>query len=481
MEEKLKFGIIALSVIIFQSIIKLYGVILTGSLSFLSETIDTLTDIVFVSMTLYSLRQSEKPPDAEHMYGHSKLDPIGAMVQGIVLINLYVFLIYNAIKITLSGEYVIANPEAGLQILVISFLINIIFSRILIWQAKKRKSLSLEIQGFNLFQDSLRAILVIISFIFALFKIYFLDIILSILLSIWIIIGAFNLAKKGVNELIDVNPVNIAILEQLKQDIFNLDHVIGVEDVRVRTVGKLLYLEVNLSVEDHISLIHAHHITQSIRTKSSHYFPLFEVENIIQMRPISSEDTLGDIIINLIYSLKADYREILKVSDINILTFQDKNFLSQTIIVDKNLSLEEAHRICTNFEKELEEQAPKISRIISHIEAESIKDNQRKKDIVLKEISHKEMQIIQKRIETVLKNNKLVKGYHGLECWNTLSSYILEIHAFFEGSLNISKIHDIISELEEEIKNQILINGPLEVIIHSEPFEGRKNNGIIFR
>ncbi|MHA1916212.1 MAG: hypothetical protein ACW97V_17825 [Promethearchaeota archaeon] len=46
MDIKLKFGIYTLIVILFQSSLKLFGVLITGSLSFLSETADTITDII---------------------------------------------------------------------------------------------------------------------------------------------------------------------------------------------------------------------------------------------------------------------------------------------------------------------------------------------------------------------------------------------------------------------------------------------------
>ena len=130
MDDKIKFGLLSLFVIIFQSILKIYGVIITGSLSFLSETVDTLVDIIFVSILLYSLSQSQKPADYEHMYGHSKIDPIGALVQGIILINLYILLIINAILVINAGTYTISNTERGLQLLLISFVVNLVFSKI---------------------------------------------------------------------------------------------------------------------------------------------------------------------------------------------------------------------------------------------------------------------------------------------------------------------------------------------------------------
>ena len=109
MNVKLKFGLITLSIIIFQSFLKLIGVILTNSLSFLSETVDTIVDIGFISLTLYFLYQSEKPADFDHMYGHSKIDSIGALIQGIILIIVYILLIFNAIQTLLEG--VIIKPH----------------------------------------------------------------------------------------------------------------------------------------------------------------------------------------------------------------------------------------------------------------------------------------------------------------------------------------------------------------------------------
>jgi len=76
MDIKLKYAIFTLGIILFQSTLKVIGVLLTGSLSFLSETADTLIDILFVSITLYSLYYSQKPADYDHMYGHSKIDSI---------------------------------------------------------------------------------------------------------------------------------------------------------------------------------------------------------------------------------------------------------------------------------------------------------------------------------------------------------------------------------------------------------------------
>jgi len=480
MDYKIKFGILALMVILIQSALKLIGVILTGSLSFLSETVDTLIDIIFISLTIYSIQLSLKPPDYQHMYGHTKIDSVGAMVQGIVLINIYIFIIIRAIQVILEDSSRIVNPDIGFQLLILSFTINLFFSRFLIWQGKKRNSLSLKMQGLNLFQDSIRAILVLINFIFALFfKIEYLDPYFSIALSIFIIYGAVKLLIEGTRNLIDVNPISALILEEMKLNIFNLDHVNGVEELKVRASGNMLFLEVHLSVEDHISIIHANEITKAIRTLTKKYIPFYNVESLVEMNPLSGEKSTGEKVINIIHSMKSEFPKILNFRDVNVFRVENNTFLSLSIVLDESLSLEEAHEICNNFERELKMQSSSISRIITHIEAEPAIKLLSPDQIVCERIDPQRMQVIQKLIEDVLREESQVKGYHGLECWTAMDLCMLELHIFFDGSLNISVVHDLITKLEQKVREKLKIENLHEIIFHSEPIKGR-TDGIIF-
>lgn len=480
MDIKIKFGISAFIIILIQSALKLIGVLITGSLSFLSESVDTITDIFFVSLTIYSLFQSQKPPDYEHMYGHTKIDSLGGLVQGIVLICLYFFLIINAFQAIINQSFMIVAPDTGFQIIVTSFIINLIFSRILIWQGKKRSSLTLEIQGLNLFQDSMRAIIVILNFIFALFfNIQYLDPVFSIIISIWIIFSAVKLSKDGIEDLIDVNPINQVILEEMKQKIFNLDHVNGVEELKVRAISSEMFFEVHLAVEDHISIIHANEITKAIQSMCKLYFPSYKVEVVVEMNPLAGEPSLGEKILNLLHSMKSEFHEIVDFKDLNIFRIEKNYFLSLSMVVDDNLSLESAHEISNKFEKELKEQVPIIYRIITHIESEAIMKKGSTKHLVCKSFEPEELEEIKTKLEKILRKRPEVKGYHGLECWSTPDYCILELHIFFEGSLNISIVHNIITALEKKVKEEINIKELQEIIFHSEPIAGR-TDGIIF-
>ncbi len=480
MDIKIKYGFIALFIILIQSSLKLAGVIITGSLSFLSETVDTLTDIFFISLTIYSIHISLKPPDFEHMYGHSKIDSLGGLVQGIILINIYSVLIIIATQTILTSSITIINPDVGFFILIISFFINLTFSRVLIWQGRKQNSLSLKIQGLNLFQDSLRALIVIISFVIALFfNIQFLDPYFSIALSILIIITSIILSKEGIKDLIDVNPVNALIIEEIKLNVLNLDHVNDVEELKVRFSGNTLFLEIRLSVEDHISIVHANEITKSIRSLNKKFFPSYNVETVVEMNPLSGESSLGEKIINLLYTMKSEFKEISDFKDLNVFRIENDYFLSLAIIVDDSLSLEEAHELSSLFERQLQEQVPFISRIITHIESQTMLKRSLTEHLVCTPIEPEKKKEIQASLESLLKSIPEVKVYHGLEFWAALDFCVLELHVFFNGDLNITRVHTLITEVEQQIKNTLNIENLTEIILHSEPLEGR-TEGIIF-
>jgi cation diffusion facilitator family transporter len=480
MDIKIKYGIAAIFIVIFQSILKLIGVLITGSLSFLSETIDTLIDIFFVSLTFYSIYMSQKPADYEHMYGHSKIDSIGALTQGIILTIIYVLLAFNAIQVLLAQNFVVENPTLGLQLLIISMVVNLLFSIILIFQGKKSKSLSLKVQGLNLFQDSLRAIIVIINFLIVVFfGIKLFDPIFSIIISSIIIISALRLVKDGIDDLTDINPLNPSQIKMITEGIFNLDHVNGITDLRIRGAGNKVFFEMNLAVEDHIPITYANEISKSIRKIIEHYIPNYDIETIIEMNPLSSEKSLGKQIINLINSLKIDYPKIINIKNLNIFKIEQNYFVSFAIVVNNNLTLRGAHDISTKFEEELKDQIPELSRIISHIEAEQEDLESILDDKICQRINSNNLIEKREKIEKLLRTKEFVKGYHGFEFWNIENYCIIEIHVFFDGDINISTIHEYVSELEHLINKNIDHGNLKDIIIHSEPLVGR-TDGIIF-
>jgi divalent metal cation (Fe/Co/Zn/Cd) transporter len=148
------------------------------------------------------------------------------------------------------------------------------------------------------------------------------------------------------------------------------------------------------------------------------------------------------------------------------------------MIVNDKLTLQEAHDLCTNYENELKRQSKNLTRIITHIESTHISEDINPKPYICKPFESSVMESITNKIKEILKAHPHVKGYHGFEFWTILDSNVIEIHVFFDGTLNISKIHEYTTDIEKKIL-KLQIENLKEVILHAEPLIGR-TDGTIF-
>ncbi len=72
--------------------------IATGSLGILSEAAHSGLDLVAAAITYLSVRVSDKPADADHQYGHGKVESFSAFVETGLLLLTCVWIVYEAVK-----------------------------------------------------------------------------------------------------------------------------------------------------------------------------------------------------------------------------------------------------------------------------------------------------------------------------------------------------------------------------------------------
>src|SRR5438045_9778520 len=77
---------------------------LTGSLAILSEAAHSLIDLVATVMTYFAIRISGKPADAEHHYGHGKVESVAAFAETGLLFVLSAVVIWEAAHRLFGGR-----------------------------------------------------------------------------------------------------------------------------------------------------------------------------------------------------------------------------------------------------------------------------------------------------------------------------------------------------------------------------------------
>src|SRR6478736_10347103 len=70
----------------------------TGSLGILSEAAHSGLDLIAAVITFFSVRLSDKPADADHQYGHEKVENFSAFIETGLLLITCVVIVYEAVK-----------------------------------------------------------------------------------------------------------------------------------------------------------------------------------------------------------------------------------------------------------------------------------------------------------------------------------------------------------------------------------------------
>lgn len=97
-KENLRLQKILVLVAITLFIVKLVAWFLTGSLAILTDALESIVNIVAGILGLYSLTLSSKPKDADHPYGHGKVEFLSAGVEGSLIVIAGFYIIYKAVE-----------------------------------------------------------------------------------------------------------------------------------------------------------------------------------------------------------------------------------------------------------------------------------------------------------------------------------------------------------------------------------------------
>ncbi|HWF04544.1 MAG TPA: cation diffusion facilitator family transporter, partial [Candidatus Angelobacter sp.] len=136
----------------------------TGSLGILSEAAHSGLDLVAAFVTLLSVRVSDKPADAEHQYGHGKVENFSAFIETTLLLLACVWIVWEAVR-RLSGHHSvhIEPSPAAFGVMFFSMVVDWWRSRKLKRIADKYDSQALEADALHFSTDIFSSGVVIVG------------------------------------------------------------------------------------------------------------------------------------------------------------------------------------------------------------------------------------------------------------------------------------------------------------------------------
>jgi len=258
---------ISLSVGVGMLVAKWIAFLLTSSSVIFSDAAESVVHIIAVWFAWYAIRVSERPPDAEHQFGHAKIGFVSAGVEGGLICIAAIVIIVSAVTKLVEGV-TLDNVGIGTAITAGAGAVNAFLGIYLVRVGKRGGSLIVEANGQHVLTDAWTSAGAVAGLMLASWtNILWLDPAMAILFGANIIREGVRLVHASVNGLMDrTDP----LLEQMARAVLDDACASGTcsyHRLRVRAGGQGPHLDFHLAFPDDMSIYDAHTIATGVEER----------------------------------------------------------------------------------------------------------------------------------------------------------------------------------------------------------------------
>jgi cation diffusion facilitator family transporter len=268
--------------------------LLTGSVGLLSDAAESVVNLAAALVAYFSLRFASRPVDANHTYGHEKIEYFSSGLEGGLILVAALAIAYHAVsRLITPGPLQHLGP--GLALSLVAALINGGVGLLLLRVGKKHNSIILEADGKHLLTDvwTSAGVLAALALIVVLGPAWdWLDPVIALVVSANILWTAFDLMRRSFNGLMDhaLPEVEQALVRAAIE--INLGPDMDYHALRTRQAGSHRFADFHLLVPGHYTVQQAHDLTGRVEDAVCAALPGLEVT--VHIEPIEARESWQD-------------------------------------------------------------------------------------------------------------------------------------------------------------------------------------------
>jgi len=256
------------------TVVEIAGGILSGSLALLSDAMHNLSDTFATFIAYLATIIGKREANQKKTFGFKRLEILAALFNAVILIVMSVFLLKEA--------YVRWNDPRPINsmIMMIVAMIGLLANLFAVVILKKdvHKSINVRAAYVHLIGDSLSSVLVIIgSVLIQIFKVYWMDPLITLLISIYIIREGFVILKESVNILMQSTPDKLD-LSKVKQQVEQVSQVLNIHHIHAwMLTDHEIHLEAHVELKSNLKLSEVKGLQREIEQMLQHDFQVSHV------------------------------------------------------------------------------------------------------------------------------------------------------------------------------------------------------------
>ncbi len=236
--------------------------LMTGSISLLSDAIESVVNLMGAMMALSMLIIAARPPDDDHTFGHSKAEYFSSIVEGILILGAAAVISYSAIDRIIHPR-ALEQMSVGLIVSTGASVVNFVVARIIMKAGKKYNSITLEADSQHLMTDVWTSVGVIGGLVVvAATGWLLLDSLMALMVALNIVRTGLHLVRRSVDGLMDVAlPRSEQVLVETVMAKYRSKNV-DFHALRSRQAASKRFLSVHMLVPGDWTIHDAHHIAE---------------------------------------------------------------------------------------------------------------------------------------------------------------------------------------------------------------------------
>ncbi len=465
-QEKRRVALSSVIAAVFLTTMKIVVGLLTHSLGILAEASHSGLDLIAAGVTYLAVRASGRPPDAEHNYGHGKVENLSALIETLLLLGTCAWIVYEAVQRLFVVDVSIEVTYWSFIVMSVSIIIDFTRSRVLMRTAKKHNSQALEADALHFSTDVWSSAVVIVGLIIVFIgqKIVInsptlgkllshADAIAALGVSVIVVYVSIRLGKRTISALLDTAPQGIG--NNVERELSRLPGVAAVKRLRLRQSGPATFVDVTLSVPRTASFEESHSIATKAEVTIQQLLPRSDV--MVHIEPIVDNEK----------SLVERVRSVAARHGMNVHSLQAHDVGGHISIdmhaeVPDNLTVVEAHQRITELENALKLESPELDSIIIHIEPTGDKE-------VRHPASPTSLKEVQDEVKKLSIKLPRVIDCHNISIFHYGNELSVTFHCTLAPNLPILEAHELTVEMETMLRERF--SHLKRVIIHVEPPE----------
>lgn len=341
---------------------KIVGGGVTGSFALITDGIHSLSDAGTDIFVIIVTRVAHAEPDAEHQYGHGRFETLGTIAMGIVFFITAAILLYDSFNRLRLDEPLPTPAAGGIAIALLSIASKEWIYHYTMRVANKLNSNLLKANAWHSRSDAISSIAVLIGIVGARQGYLWMDTVAGMFVALIIAKIGWELCSDSLTELVDT-AVPKQRREQFESCILSIDGIRGITDLRSRSSGGKIILELRLLVNSYISVSEGHQLGELVnKAIISQFGDVSEV--LIHIDPIQHETGEDESQLpertQVIEALKACWKNLI---DEHSIASIDLHYLGGAIEVDLVLDVDElSSEVAENLEAAIEAE-PHVTKL----------------------------------------------------------------------------------------------------------------------